>query len=253
MIDEEDFLKRVLSMVRTSIGPSVAENQIPPCEQYSESDYADFIEQRMVSEVVLQFKEHCKDCLSCQKGLGKAQAELGQREDELLYEKTMNLLDNMRGAGREEADLSDVLPFSNVIRIAVEFYKGFLKIVETTGEILASVPVPVVRGEGVDSTEGRSVQILEEFESPPISLQISLKKEENLDEIDVGISVFDKTADDFVANLTVALKGPGISMAMSTDKHGEVRFSLREGGEYSLDILDDDALLTQLMLSIGRS
>lgn len=251
MIDKEDFLKRVLSMVHASAGPSIAENEIAPCERYSESDYDDFIEQRMIPELAFQFKEHCKDCLSCQKELGKFQEEYGKREDELLLQKTMSFLEGLTDAEHEKADSGKVLPFPNVIRIAVDLYRGFLRIIETTGEVLATVPVPVVRGVPDDSEEGYSVQILQELEFSPISVQISLKKDENQDEIHFGISVFNKAVDGFVADLRVALKGPDISTVMSTDRQGEVRFSLREGGEYRLDFSNDDALLAQLMLSIG--
>jgi hypothetical protein len=239
-VDKKDFKNKILAMLRQSLEPSTVLSNIGPCERYSTVDYDRYTGGTMSLEAVRIFEDHCRDCPSCLKGLVQSHErfirEKAQSENKILFQKTMDLLDRLE---------------RNVISIFIEQSKDILKVIKTTGEILPMRPVLALRGENDESEKEQSVRILQEFVSPPVSIQASFERHRPGDEMGLTVSVFDKQSEEFIPDIKVKFEGDGVQEEAVTDQNGEVTFIVSGPGDYEASLESGSGQMARLDMVIS--
>ena len=238
-MDKKDFKKKILAMLRQSFEPSTVISNIGLCECYSMVDYDQYIRGTMSVEAVRIFEAHCCDCPSCLKGIVQSQERFVRKrkrfENEILFQKTMDLLDKLE---------------KNVINVIIEKSRDILKLIKTTGEILRTPTAPVFRGEKGEAREEQSVRVIQEFASPPVSVQVSFETYKPGSEIGLTISIFNRLSEEFMPDVKIKLEGSNVKESAISDEHGETTFAIKAPGKYRAILLADESHLARLDITI---
>ena len=238
-MDKKDFKNKLLAMVRQSLEPSTVLSNIGPCERYSTVDYDRYTGGTMSLEAVRIFEDHCRDCPSCLKGLVQSHErfirEKARSENELLFQKTMDLLDRLE---------------RNVISIVIEQSKDILKLIKTTGQVLRTPMAPAFRGERGEAREEQTVRVIQEFPSPPVSVQASFETYKPGGEIGLRISVFNRRSEEFMPDVKITLEGPDVKESAISDENGEAAFFIKGPGEYQASLQAGKEHLGRLNVTI---
>jgi len=238
-VDKKDFKKKILAMLRQSLEPSTVISNIGDCECYSMVDYDQYIRGTMSVEAVRIFETHCRDCPSCLKGIVQSQEKFDRKrerfENEILFQKTMDILDKLE---------------KNVINVIIEKSRDILKLIKTTGEILRTPTAPAFRVEKGEAREEQTVRVIQEFASPPVSVQASFETHEPGGKIGLKISVFNRYSEEFMPDVKITLEGPDVKESAISDENGEAEFILKGPGEYRANLRTEEEQLARLNITI---
>ena len=231
-MEKKDFKNKVMNIVRQSLDFSTIHSNIGACKCYSPIDYLRYVEGTMSPESIRSFEDHCRDCISCLKGVAESQEK---SENEFLFKKTMGLLDKLE---------------KNVISVVIEKTKDFLKVIKTTGEMLRTPAALPLRGESAVPKEEQAIRIIKEFSSPPVSIQVSFEKYKIDGEILLNISAFDRDCEEFIPDVEITLEGPNIKEEAICNEHGEATFVIKTPGKYRANLQADESHLATLNITI---
>jgi hypothetical protein len=195
------------------------------CDRYSVKDYDLYVSKQMPEAEAERFEEHCWNCSACLQGISKSQERYDQQlekvEDEYLFRKTLEFMDQLEGRNKE-----------NLMDIIVRTSKHILELISTTGELLSTPDLVPVRGGADFSEEGVTLRVIKELADPPFSLQASLRHSRTGTGIELTLSLFDRVSDEFCSDVAVALSGPATEFSQLTDENGTVTFALESPGDY---------------------
>lgn len=212
----------------------------PPCSQFGDNDYNSYTRGEMSLQDMESFIAHCEECKSClQEIVRRHEAwvqEKEQRENELLFSKTVEFLD----APEKKENLLDI-----VIKTA----RKAVEIVSTTGELLQPLQ-PVIARAADDRVESEPFRIIKEFANPPLSVQVTIAQGETAGHTGLIISLFDPKADDFLSSKTVSITAPGEARESVSNDSGEVYFDLNRPGVYLIAIGDKKKPEARLTVNI---
>lgn len=238
-MDKKDFKKKILAMLRQSLEPSTVFSNIGLCECYCMVDYDQYIRGTMSVEAVRKFEAHCCDCPSCLKGIVQSQKRFVRKrerfENEILFQKTMDILDKLE---------------KNVINIIIEKSRDILKLIKTTGEILHTPTAPAFRGEKGEAREEQTVRVIQEFASPPVSVQASFETYEPGGEIGLKISVFNRHSEEFMPDVKIKLEGTDVKESAISNENGEAKFILKGPGKYRANLRTEEEQLARLNVTV---
>ena len=209
-------------------------DQTVPCDTYMVEDYEKYVRQTMSPDEMQTFREHCRNCLSCLKGI------LDQSEDEALFQKTMGLMDTLETRAKE-----------NVFDVVIRVSKRVCEVITTTGEILGMPALAPSRGGEAAGEEMEPVRIIKEFADPPISVQVSFEKQEKGRNIEFCISLLNRHLDEFISEAEVVLAGSGKRQTGETNENGEAAFQIPGTGKYRADIVHRGDPIANLNVIIG--
>ena len=230
---KKNVIEGMISFARKSLGPSTVMDRINPCDMYMVEDYEKYVKQTMPPDEMQIFQEHCRNCLSCLKGI------LDQSENEALFQKTMGLMDRLETRAKE-----------NVFDVVIKVSKRIYEVITTTGEVLGMPALAPSRGEEAAGEEREPVRIIKEFDDPPISVQVSFGKQQKGRDIDLCISLLNRQLDEFISGIEVILTSSGKKQTGETNENGEAAFLIPGHGKYRVDIIDGGDKIANLNVTI---
>jgi hypothetical protein len=269
--DKKMFLERVIHMAKQSLMPENTSKPIPHCERYAVEDFDSYVREKMSVANIEVFENHCLQCIDCARRLMRSRKSLISEREKVQAEKgylwTMNLLDRL---DKEELESKGARFGSNLIQIILNGVKGALQVIQTSGDVLELTPIPA---RGPDSqienirpgsrdkhsleisdinarniNNQSTVQIVQEFEQPHISIQVTLERE-GPDLMRVIISVLDKDNDDFLSGVEMQLyKDSSLINKNLSDENGEVSFVLKEPLSHEIELIREGATIGHIKL-----
>ena len=230
---EKNVIEGMISFARKSLGASTVMDRINPCDTYMAEDYEKYVKQTMPPNEMNMFQAHCRNCLSCLKGI------LDQSENEALFHKTIGLMDKLETQAKE-----------NVFGIVIKVSQRVYEVITTTGEVLGMPALAPSRGEEAAGEEREPVRIIKEFDDPPISVQVSFGKQQKGRDIDFCISLLNRQLDEFMSGAEVVLAVSGERQIGKTNENGEAAFQIPGPGKYRVDIIDGGDKIANLNVTI---
>lgn len=244
MVETKEFIEQLISIARKSLEPSTQRMKYVPCNTYSDDDYLQYIRGTMLLEKIRLFEEHCENCPACLRGLLKNYEKFLQErekfENEALFRKTLNLLGVLDAQGK-----------GNILEVIITTFKEVVKVLTTTGEILRATQLVPARGQDNRTKRKQPVQILKEFDEPPMSVQVSFQAGKP-EELDLNISLFNRQNDEFMSGIPIVLTGAGMEETKISNENGEAIFVLKGHGMYRATLGSDERPIGRLNVSVTK-
>lgn len=248
-MEKKEFINKVLVLARQSLEPELLKGNIQ-CYRISKDDFNSYIEGAMPISKQSLFEKHCLECIFCAVRLSQSWEsfilEQEIAENKMIFERTIDLLDRLEQQKQE--DVPD-----NIMRIVIEAVQNAFRVVLTTGEILKPGFAIIMRGVREESTKDNTIQILQEFSHPDISIQAMIIKDKT-EQATLQLSLFDRTSDAFMPDIEMHLIGASnILQKEVSDNNGAAKFQIHIPGDYLIDVLTLSELLTRIYISIKKS
>lgn len=176
------------------------------CSAYSGPDYFRFLKHEMSEDEIQRFGKHIDDCPFCASELKSADDQLKQSEYQRYFEKTIALLDRI-----------DV---RNRFKIIFQLGRNFIDILQTTGQILTTPQPIAVRSRDPAVSSGNTQCIVQNFGSPPVSVQVCLAVKTEDQTVELTVSLFDMEKEVFIPYADIYFNAPGMEQNLSTDAKG---------------------------------
>jgi hypothetical protein len=206
----------------TIFGRSAKALKLELCRIYSENDYRRFLKHDMSDEENQRFSEHLDLCPFCSHALTQIHTELKLINDKRIFDKTIALMDR--------------LDQFNKIDIFIQIGKKIMDVIRTTGEIL-TIPQPIaVRGENRCSLSEDQKCIVQDFDTPPVSVQVCLAAKLDDQRMELTLSLYDKENEIFISNANCLFIVQSVEYDLATDTNGAVSLDLPLPGPYSIKI-----------------
>lgn len=211
---ETDIIDKIIKIVLKSFEISGVNIEDINCDKFSFDDYEKFIKGLLTDKKMAKFEEHCLTCPACQKGVFHCHQTYSKNIDEdenrFLFNKTVEFFDKI-----------DQLSSKNIFNIIFNVTNDFIDIIKTTGEILSPLTYSTVRGQETNDFKAEPVKILNEIKSPPVSIQVSLYKEEYEKNIMMLISFYNRESDEFISEVEIIWNNNKKKGHLISDKNGE--------------------------------
>ncbi|QXE85537.1 hypothetical protein KP003_14245 [Geomonas nitrogeniifigens] len=215
------------------------ERREPGCSSYGEEDFVRYLGKAMTGPEAERFEAHADKCDECLRMLYRCQVERERQKDEEFARRSMTLHDRF---GRAKT--------GNLLEIVARASGKLLELVSTTGELLRTPTFVPARGESAAEERAEPLRIMQEFGTPPISLQASLERCRKEGCLDLKISVYDREEEEFMPGIAIELAGPEILEEMTTDEDGEVSFRIERKGEYKVNLSSGARRIGEISLTV---
>jgi len=211
------------------------------CSLYDERDFNRYVSGTMTGTEIERIEVHAEGCDACLRTLYRCQVAKEKEKEKEFVRRTLDLLDEL-----------DKTPVGNLLEILIKISGKLLEMVSTTGELLRTPTFVPTRGELVSASEERAepLRIVQEFGTPPISLQATLGRCREEGCLDLKISVYNREEEEFMPGIGIELAGPEILEEMTTDEDGEVSFRIERNGEYKVNFSSGAGRIGEISLTV---
>ena len=233
VVSKRDLLDQISRTLSGLGGPTPDNIAVSKCKDYSHNHYENYLNGTMAVEERTVFEQHCMGCESCLIALHFANEKL---ENEALYQRTMKVLD-----GYQESIPHKI---ANVFQIIMHAARDTIKVIKTSGEVLHPLSPVAVRGVSKASAT-ETTTIIQDF--PHVSIQAEFKQSENLELVELTLSLMDTETADVIEGAKVQLTGDLIQKESTTDLNGQAKFEISKKGIFQIVMKSND---TEYMLEL---
>jgi len=218
--------------------------KIPYCDQYRFGDFLRYLNATMSQDELALFEEHSAQCRACRQGVqqehARMLAELDVRQNDRFLQKAMQKLD----------DLAAAEPV-NLMELIVGFIHGGLAVIRTTAEQLSEEPAYGTSRSKAAISSRQQLRIVQEFKSPPLSIQVTCDAEAEKEKVRLSLSVFDRQQDDFLRNYEAILISKEGEQRVASNPEGEIFFSVLPAASYDIGLVQDTEHLATVTIAFG--
>lgn len=226
---KEELLRKIKQVILGTQGEPVVLKDVGPCDTYSVNDYVNFLNDEMPPRSETEFLTHCDNCIACQKALKKYHNSL-QLEEQKLYgemlRKTTHLLDELSKPAQK-----------GFVDVALKISKNVIDVIETTANLLIPRPHIACRGKEEETLDRDVVELVQEFFTPPVSIQASFeleKQEKGNRALILSLSLYNTETEQFLENVEVSVSNGGFFERTLTGYDGSAILGLPGVGEYQI-------------------
>ena len=232
-MDKKELLEKLARLLKVIGQEPTVLSQIPPCNVYSAHDYERFLNDEMTRQEEIELVNHCDNCVACQMELLQCKREIDLEEEkryEEMYKKTSTFLQKLQDSASE-----------NIISVVLTVSKKLIEVLETTAEILPPPQTIAARGDIQQVDDRNKVEIIQDFTTPPVSLQASFeieekKKKAEEEALKVTLSIYNEESEEFLDGVEISVSGENYTKDVLTDSEGKAWFTIPYPGEYQITI-----------------
>lgn len=207
------------------------------CSSYDERQILRYLDKSMTYAEVKDFEAHAETCDQCLKGVYRCHVELEGRKDEEFAKRSITL---HHAFAESKA--------ANLLQIAVRSYGKLVEVLSTTGDLLMTPACVQVRGKTATNEKVEPIRVVENFSTPPISLQVTLERVSDERGMLLKISVYDRRREEFLPDIDVQVTGAE-QMRTMTDADGEAAVRIEVPGPYSVQLNSGESRIGQISIT----
>jgi hypothetical protein len=209
------------------------------CQRYGPDDYLRVRECSMSAHESSEFELHFEACTFCQKAMAAFFLQKEQEENQYLLDQTLSFLDKLDQKSRV-----------SLVEVVINVGQGILDLISTTATLLTPALVPAMRGSPRKGKKASGVQILQEIDDPPMSIQARFLPDQVDSSVLMEFSFLNARDGTFIPDVKVILTDPNPIDSQTSDRKGVARFHVISPGRYHVQVVLDSKTVSQFLVTL---
>jgi hypothetical protein len=209
------------------------------CQRYGPDDYQRVMDGDMSHHELSEYELHFENCTFCQSAISVFFRQKEQKENQSLFKRTLSLMDTLD----QESRIS-------LVEVVINVGRGILDLISTTATLLTPSMQPATRGIPRKGKKASGVQILQEINDPPMSIQVRFTPDPVVSRVLMEFSFMNVRDGTFIPDVTVALSDTNPIDSQTSNKKGIANFNVKAPGCYHIQVVHDSRTVSQFQVTL---